>query len=324
MTHARKIVNAHPGRRSAAILATALLLSNAPLGFAQAGQTEQVIFSAENALYGAGYDIGRADGWFDNDLRSAVRAYQKANALAVSGKLDNPTLSALGVKAGSVQTVSGNALSNRAESLKALELSSPATMPVARPEVRKTVVEKAVAQKPVVEKPVVEKTVEKTVVEEPVLEKAAVAEVEPAPPSSPKTQPTAAEAANEKVSESTGSVELAEISPAKVPTKQTPAAETSIKSEEKIQEPVAEKTEEVKPATVASTETTTVEPEAQPQAAIEPAKNVEQSQPDPAKPEEKVAVAEPSEQETPVEPRRASSGGGFFSALFDFFFGWLV
>ncbi len=159
MTHARKIVNAHPGRRSAAILATALLLSNAPLGFAQAGQTEQVIFSAENALYGAGYDIGRADGWFDNDLRSAVRAYQKANALAVSGKLDNPTLSALGVKAGSVQTVSGNALSSRAQSLKALELPSPATMPVARPEARKTIVEKAVAQKPIVEKPVVEKPV---------------------------------------------------------------------------------------------------------------------------------------------------------------------
>ncbi len=320
MTHARKIVNAHPGRRSAAILATALLLNHAPLGFAQAGQTEQVIFSAENALYGAGYDIGRADGWFDNDLRSAVRAYQKANALAVNGKLDNPTLSALGVKASSVQTVSGNALSNRAESLKALELSSPATMPVARPEVRKTVVEKAVAQKPVVEKNVVEKTV----VEEPVLEKAGVAEVEPAPSSSLKTEPTAAEAVNERISESTRSVDLAETSRANINTKQTPATETSIKSEDEIREPVAEKTEEVKPATVASTETTTAEPLAKPQAAIEPARNVEQSQPAPAKPEEKVAVAEPSEQETPVEARQASSGGGFFSALFDFFFGWLV
>lgn len=324
MTHARKIVNAHPGRRSAAILATALLLSHAPLGFAQAGQTEQVIFSAENALYGAGYDIGRADGWFDNDLRSAVSAYQKANALAVSGKLDNPTLSALGVKASSVQTVSGNALSSRAQSLKALELPSPATMPVARPEVRKTVVEKAVAQKPVVEKPVVEKMVEKTVVEEPVLEKAGVAEVEPAPSSSPKTEPTAAEAVNERISESTRSVDLAETSRANINTKQTPATEPSIKSEDEIREPVAEKTEEVKPATVASNETTTAEPLAKPQAAIEPARNVEQSQPAPAKPEEKVAVAEPSEQETPVEARQASSGGGFFSALFDFFFGWLV
>ncbi len=99
------------------------------------------------------------------------------------------------------------------------------------------------------------------------------------------------------------------MSRANVDTKQKSATETSIKSEEEIQEPGAEKTEEVKPATVASIETTTVEPKAQPQAAIEPARNVEQSQP---------------EQETAVEPRRASSGGGFFSALFDFFFGWLV
>ncbi|SFR38950.1 Putative peptidoglycan binding domain-containing protein [Marinobacter gudaonensis] len=303
MTHTRKISHTHSGRCTAAILATTLLFCQAPFSVAQAGQTEQVIFSAENALYGAGYDIGRADGWFDNDLRGAVRAYQKANALTVSGKLDNATLSALGIKATSVQTVSGNALSSRAQSLKALELPSPATMPVARPEARKTVVEKTVARKPVVETTVVEEAV----VEETVVEKATVADVE-----------------KEKISESTNSVQAAENLSAKVSEKQIAKAETSTQSEEEVRKPVAEQSNEVTPATVASSETTTAAPVEQPQAAVEPARGVEHSQPDPAKPEEKVAVAEPSEKQAPAEPRRASSGGGFFTALFDFFFGWLV
>lgn len=308
MTHTRKISHAHSGRCTAAILATTLLFCQAPFSVAQASQTEQVIFSAENALYGAGYDIGRADGWFDNDLRGAVRAYQKTNALTVSGKLDNATLSALGIKATSVQTLSGNALSSRAQSLKALELPSPATMPVARPEARKTVVEKTVAQKPVVKKTVVEEAVvEEAAAEETVVEKATVADVE-----------------KEKISESTNSVQAAENLSDKVSEKQIAKAEISTQPEEEVRKPVAEQSNEVTPATVASSETTTAAPVEQPQAAVEPARSVEHSQPDPAKPEEKVAVAEPSEKQAPAEPRRASSGGGFFTALFDFFFGWLV
>lgn len=100
----------------------------------------ETIFSAENALYGAGYDIGRADGWIDDTLRRAIRQYQAdTDELTVSGNLDTPTLDALGIRAPSPRVIASNAVSRQAQALAALRLQSPepsrpAAQPVARSE----------------------------------------------------------------------------------------------------------------------------------------------------------------------------------------------
>ncbi|MEC7377775.1 MAG: peptidoglycan-binding protein [Pseudomonadota bacterium] len=316
MTRTRKTGYTQLYRQKATTLATTLLLSYASVGHAQPGQTEQVIFSAENALYGAGYDIGRADGWFDNDLHNAVRAYQKASGLAVNGNLDNPTLSALGVAAATVQSISDNALGNRAQSVEALGLASPARQPVAGPDARKTVVEKTVApQQPAVDEEIVEKAVAG---KEPVANEEKTAQV-PAP----TPEPARAEAVSEKVDDTGRSVQTAENEQIKPEEKQITTAEISTASEGPSPAPVAENTVDATPAAVAASETTTAEPSEAPQAVSETG-SAEQPMPEPAEPEEQVAVSEPSETQANDEPRRSGSGGGFFSALFDFFFGWLV
>lgn len=101
--------------------------------------TVNVIFAAENALYGAGYNIGRADGWIDTALRQSVRDYQTRNkALKVSGVLDVDTLSALGVSNSSGQAVSENVVASKAEALAALGISDfqPQPQPKAQPQRR--------------------------------------------------------------------------------------------------------------------------------------------------------------------------------------------
>lgn len=57
------------------------------------------VLAAENALYGAGYDIGQADGQMDAKLQSAIEQFQQKQAgLAATGELNDETLYALGVK----------------------------------------------------------------------------------------------------------------------------------------------------------------------------------------------------------------------------------
>jgi peptidoglycan hydrolase-like protein with peptidoglycan-binding domain len=50
-----------------------------------------MIQQAQVQLKVAGYDPGRADGIFDEKTSAAVRQYQAANGLPVSGQLDEPT-----------------------------------------------------------------------------------------------------------------------------------------------------------------------------------------------------------------------------------------
>lgn len=311
MTRTRTTGNAHLRRQTAMVLATALFLGNV----AHAGQTEQVIFSAENALYGAGYDIGRADGWFDKDLRSAVRSYQQSSGLTVSGQLDNPTLSALGVDASALQTVSGNALASRAQSLEALGLPSQVQEPVVQPEPRQTV-----AQKPVVEETVVAQAV--------VVKAEQLAETPDLVPEQP-TEKAVGEPADEVGKSTAAVVAAAENDQAKSSIKQPVVAETSNAIEEVSTAETAEK-----PVDVTAPEAPE-RPQPAPKTVVQPA-------PDVITPEARVAVSEPAKQQAPVDtgstvaqdvrepdpvanqPRPQSSGGGFFSALFDFFFGWLV
>jgi peptidoglycan hydrolase-like protein with peptidoglycan-binding domain len=50
---------------------------------------------AESQLKVAGFDPGTVDGIFDEQTAAAVRKYQAANGLPVSGLLDGPTRTAL-------------------------------------------------------------------------------------------------------------------------------------------------------------------------------------------------------------------------------------
>lgn len=50
-----------------------------------------MIQHAQLQLKVAGYDPGRTDGIFDEKTSSAVRKYQAANGIPVSGLLDEPT-----------------------------------------------------------------------------------------------------------------------------------------------------------------------------------------------------------------------------------------
>jgi peptidoglycan hydrolase-like protein with peptidoglycan-binding domain len=50
-----------------------------------------MIQQAQLQLKVAGYDPGRADGIFDERTSSAVRKFQAANGIPVSGLLDQPT-----------------------------------------------------------------------------------------------------------------------------------------------------------------------------------------------------------------------------------------
>lgn len=81
------------------------------------------IFSAENSLYGRGYDIGRADGWMDDALHRAISRFQsRTKGLSASGNLDPATLKALSVDA-SGGTISGNALASKRAAMATLELT---------------------------------------------------------------------------------------------------------------------------------------------------------------------------------------------------------
>lgn len=56
------------------------------------------VLAMQNALYGAGYDIGSADGQMGPSTRSALEAFQKDQPdLNVTGKLDDATKEALGM-----------------------------------------------------------------------------------------------------------------------------------------------------------------------------------------------------------------------------------
>lgn len=106
-----------PGITAAAVLASFCAVS------AQAGPV-QTIFAAENALYGAGHEIGKADGWMDDTLRSAIRRYQSGKEeLQATGNLDPQTLSALGISSEGNNTIGDNAVPNRRAAMAALGLS---------------------------------------------------------------------------------------------------------------------------------------------------------------------------------------------------------
>lgn len=294
--------NRKSGFRGRAIV---LLATTACMGSAHAVEPERVIFAAENALYGAGFDIGRADGWFDGKLREAVRGYQTANGLQANGNLDAATLKALGVHAAPATTITANSVASRQQSAEVLGLASPAPTPPA------PTVAKAETEPTPEPQPVPQATPEPRHQPEQTLETVA----EPTP-EKPEDQRFSTETSTPiEVEDTGGTVVVAQ------------------KSEPAIAETPAPATEPDPEPAVVVVDTAPSESPAEKDPVLAQLPNEPTSAGNP-QPEKSVAQEPESSQSAqldnpePVNQTAAnksrSSGGGFFSALFDFFFGWLV
>ncbi|MDL0433484.1 peptidoglycan-binding protein [Marinobacter sp. TBZ242] len=277
--------------RTPAVLAATIAASFCAV--AQAGPVE-TIYSAENALYGAGYEIGKADGWMDNTLRSAIRQYQSGNdELQATGNLDPQTLSALGISPEDNSTISDNAVLDRQAAMAALGMSeerfgsgsasrriAAAPKPEPKPEPEPEP-ERVVQPDP---EPEVQPEPEIAVQEKPEPEPVASAPAEPevVPPREPTAEPELASQTTEPVAESIPEPELTVAEPE---TKAAPEAETMV-------------------------EVSAVE---------------ESSEADVQLPDEPTAAGNPEISEAPDESEPlVQSSGGFFSSVFDFLFGWLI
>lgn len=263
------------------------------------------IFAAENALYGAGYDIGKADGWMDDTLRSAIRKYQSGReGLQATGDLDPQTLSALGIAVKDGDAVTGNSARSREGAMADAGISkqrfgSPsAKQPIAaapEPEVKPEPVpvsteaptleeESAPAPETIVatnDKPVIQ----------PETELAQDSKPKPQIAEEPETEPVAVAAVEEpSIVEETSTVEElstvdAEPSVAlNVPSEATEETSTDV-DYELPEEPTASGNPEISESSQATSST-----------------------------------SDNTSESTTV----AKSSGGFFSSLFDFLFGWLI
>ena len=284
-----------PGIRVSVIT---MLTAATCLGTAHAAEPEKVIFAAENALYGAGHDIGRADGWLDEQLRTAIRAYQNENGLQTNGNLDAPTLKALGVAEASSTTIAANSVGSRKASLAELGLSLPEPTP-STPSVARTEPKPAPEPAPKPSPDPVQQSSE---------------------PIEPKTatgaEPVKTQIVAEETSTQTEVTPVEEVSAAgqatSGPEVSEPPASTPTPEPEIVDRTTPEATEEPDPILaqlpIEPTSAGNAEPE------ITDSKKVQPEQGDNTPAPRKPAVADNSR----------STGGGFFSALFDFFFGWLV
>lgn len=298
----------------------AAVLFTAAMGFSAAhgASPVNVIFSAENALYGAGYDIGRADGWYDNKLRAAVRNYQDKTGLPSSGDLDSQTLKALGVNTTAKATVSSNAVASREDAVAALGL------PELNLRLRPQAVAKMVPRtepKPEPSAPLIEAPRE-TGTEEPPASAEASASKPPEPIDDSDNKTIYSQLVKNETS-----------TPSEAPSSSSPAVLGVVSESSSETAPAPESETEIvdsvppanqKPVTAVAV----VAVEADGPLTQLPA---EPTSTDPLEPETEVTVTEqtagtgnPAATNQPENKPRRSTGGGFFSALFDFFFGWLV
>ncbi|RBP74196.1 peptidoglycan-binding domain-containing protein [Marinobacter nauticus] len=292
------------GRRKTAAQSLAVVSSLAICGWAQAASPTHTVFAAENALYGSGYDIGTADGWIDSKLRTAIRQYQSDRPeLSASGNLDSATLKSLGVEAAPTLTIQSNSVASRSAARDQLGLAANS-----RPPARSVA---AVAPKPKpepapeVQEPEPE-TVEPEVVDTTEPRENQVAAVEPAVQSVP--------------------AEDSELGPNENPKEQR-VTDLSSSVSESYQTPVTADQEpaEVVEVVTGDNEELIAQLPTEPTAAGPDEPLVAEEEPEPVIVDAPVANAnEPvANQDTKAEPRPQSSGG-FFSWLFDFFFGWIA
>ena len=263
------------------------------------------IFAAENALYGAGYDIGKADGWMDDTLRSAIRKYQSGReGLQATGDLDPQTLSALGIAVKDGDAVTGNSARSREGAMADAGISkqrfgSPsAKQPIAaapepevKPEPAPVSTEAPTLEEESAPAPeTIVATNDKPVIQ-PETELAQDSKPKPQIAEEPETEPVAVAAVEEpSIVEETSTVEElstvdAEPSVAlNVPSEATEETSTDV-DYQLPEEPTASGNPEISESSQATSST-----------------------------------SDNTSESTTV----AKSSGGFFSSLFDFLFGWLI
>ncbi|TYC63901.1 peptidoglycan-binding protein [Marinobacter sp. BW6] len=271
------------------------------LGSAHASQPEKVIFAAENALYGAGHDIGRADGWLDNQLRAAIRAYQSENGLQTNGNLDADTLNALGINVPSGATITANSVGSRTDSMEGLGLSIPKPKPVT-PKVA---------------------TAEPEPVQEPTQQADQKSSGKVQSTAKPKTEKSVVQIVTDETSKP-----VEDESPKKPEVVISDTAEPAVaESPQPNLEPSPEPSPEPEPEIVDKAPTAT-RADKDPVLARIPTEPTSAGQAEPettkTEPSTTEQIDTPARENQTVADRPRSSGGGFFSALFDFFFGWLV
>ncbi|ERS86849.1 peptidoglycan-binding protein [Marinobacter sp. EVN1] len=311
------------GRRKTAAQSLAVVSSIAICGWAQAASPTHTVFAAENALYGSGYDIGTADGWIDAKLRTAIRQYQSDRPeLSASGNLDSATLKSLGVEAAPALTIQSNSVASRSAARDQLGLTTNARSPARS--VAAVAPEPKPEPAPEVQDPEPE-TVEPEVVDTAEPQENQVAALELAEQSAPaeNPEPNLVESQTEqRVTETSSSVSESSQAPA-----------TTVQESAEVVEVVAGDNEELiaqlptEPTAAGPDEPLAVEEESE-LSETEPAQEVvvaKTTEPEPVIVDAPAANAsEPvANQETKTEPRPQSSGG-FFSWLFDFFFGWIA
>ena len=71
--------------------------SKAPSSTKPFRPTKTQITEAQNKLKAAGKYSGDADGKYNDDFRTSIKAFQEANGLEKNGRLDEPTLSKMGI-----------------------------------------------------------------------------------------------------------------------------------------------------------------------------------------------------------------------------------
>ena len=275
------------------------------------------IFAAENALYGAGYDIGKADGWMDNTLRSAIRKYQSGHdGLQATGDLDPQTLSALGIAVKDGDPVTGNTAQNREGAM-------------ADAGIDKERFGSANEEQPVAAAPEPEVQTEPALVstESPPLEEEAV----PVPDAILATddnpviqpEPTIAQASTPAPQ----TVEEPESEPVAVAVAEEPSA--TEKPQTTVERPIVEE-----PSTVEELSTVDAEPsialnvpsEATEETSTDVDYQLPQETTTSGNPEisESLQATSSSSDNTSEPTTVTKSSGGFFSSLFDFLFGWLI
>lgn len=275
------------------------------------------IFAAENALYGAGYDIGKADGWMDDTLRSAIRKYQSGReGLQATGDLDPQTLSALGIAVKDGDAVTGNSARSREGAMADAGISKQR---FGSPSAKQPI---AAAPEPKVKPEPVPVSTEAPTLEE---ESAPAPETIVATNDKPVIQPETELAQDSKPEPQIA--EEPESEPVAVAAVEEPSA---MEKPQTIDEPsIVEETSTVE-------ELSTVD--AEPSVALNvPSEATEETSTDVdyQLPEEPTASGNPEISEssqatsstsdnTAESTTVAKSSGGFFSSLFDFLFGWLI
>ena len=263
------------------------------------------IFAAENALYGAGYDIGKADGWMDDTLRSAIRKYQSGQeGLQATGDLDPQTLSALGIAVKDGDSVTGNTARSREGAMADAGISkqrfgsTSATQPV------------AVAPEPEVQREPAPVSAEAPTLEEeaaPVPDAILATDDNPVIQSEPETAQTSMQAPQ--------TAEEPESKPVAVAAAEEPSIVEETSTVEKLSTVDAAPSVALDVPSEATEETSTDVDYQLPQ------ETTTSGDPEIS---ESLQATRSSSDNTSESTTIAKSSGGFFSSLFDFLFGWLI